>query len=446
MRDIVLMLAITAGIGSSFFSPYAGLLVWVWYAIMYPQDGAYGFSRSLPLNFVIAAVAAFSWLISRSERKFPAVNLTLVLVIMFLAWVTINSFFVPYPAWSWVYWDRVWKIYACGLLAMVLTTNKVKFQALMWVAVISLSYWGLRGGMFTLTTGGDYHVFGPPDSEIGDNNDFALAITSMLPLLYYVRIHTASPAIRMAVVAVLGFDVLTVLGTYSRGGFVALSVLVVAAWLRTRNKLIYPFAAVIMIVPILHFMPQSFFDRINSINDYQTDGSFQGRVMAWHVAYDVAVDDFPFGAGFYAPQLSPIFNHYFPGAATHAAHSIYFQVLGEHGFIGLGIYLMMIASAFLNLRSVIRTTSKSPELAWANDLARMMQLSMLAFCVGGASMSQAYYDLFTLNICLSAALRELTRKALAPTRDRGVAEARPVAMPRPYVPAMKYERGIDTSS
>ena len=443
MRDLVLLLAALAGIVPAFAYPYAGLLAWIWYAIMVPQEGAYGFSRSLPLNFIIAATTALAWLISRNERKFPGFSATLVLVVVFLAWITFNSFFAPFPAWSWPYWDRTWKIYASGLLAMIITTNRVRFQALIWVAVLSLSYWGVRGGVFTLLTGGQFHVYGPPNSQIGDNNDLSLAIVSMLPLLYYLRLHTTSSLMRSAIAAALGFNLLTVLGSYSRGDFVALSVLAVAAWLRTKNKLIYPLAAVIVLVPLINFMPQSFFTRMDTISNYQEDDSFQGRVMAWRVAYRVAVDDFPFGAGFYAPQLSPIFNHYFPGANDHAAHSIYFQVLGEHGFIGLGIYLLMIASAFLNLRSVIRMTTKSPELAWANDLARMMQLSMIAFCVGGAAVSQAYYDLFTLNICLSAALREHTRKALAPTRGRQAAQARQIAVSRPYAPAVKYGPGAD---
>jgi probable O-glycosylation ligase (exosortase A-associated) len=440
MHDAALLLTVLIGMLFSIAYPFAGLLLWLWYAIMFPQDGAYGLTRTLPLNFLIAGVAAFSWLASRRERKLPAFSATFALVVIFLCWMTFNSFFATIPSWSWPYWDRVWKIYASGILAMILVTNAVRFQALMWIVVVSLSYWGVRGGIFTILGGGQFRVFGPDSSEIADNNNFALVIVSMLPLLYYLRQHSGSTIVRMVLLAGLGLDLLTVLGSYSRGAVVSLAVLAIAAWLRTRTKLIYPVAAAIVLIPAVYFMPPSFFERMNTISSYQEDGSFEGRVSAWHVAIDVAVQDFPFGAGFYAPQLPQIFHRFMPDVEPHAAHSIYFQVLGEHGFIGLGIYLLMIASAFLNLRSVIRKTTKLPELAWANDLARMMQLSMLAFCVGGALLSVAYYDLFTLNICLSAALQEYVRKALARTPGKA-ADARSAAVRRPLVPAMQLGAG-----
>ena len=93
-------------------------------------------------------------------------------------------------------------------------------------------------------------------------------------------------------------------------------------------------------------MPEKFWNRMNTIQNTQPDASMHGRIVAWQVAYKYANDHFPFGAGFYAPQLASIFNSYFPMEETHAAHSIYFQVLGEQGYIGLTIYLMIIAGAF----------------------------------------------------------------------------------------------------
>ncbi len=442
MRDIILLLAIAAGIVTALPYPFVGLLLWAWFAVMFPNDNTYGFAQRLPWNLAIAVVALLAWFLSRRERKLPAVSLTMILVVVFLGWMTFNSFFAVDPGWSWPYWDRAWKIYLMALLAAVMATNRVRFHALIWTVVISLSYWGVRGGVFTLLTGGGNHVYGPNGSDISDNNNLALVVVMILPLLNYLRQNTASRFVRMGIIAALVLNVLTVLGSYSRGGVVALSVLAVAFWLRTKNKLVYPVVAVVAIIPILHFMPESFWQRMNTIQDYQTDGSFQDRVTAWMVAYHFAVDHFPFGAGFYAPQLQKVFDQYFPGVGAHAAHSIYFQVLGEHGFIGLAIFLLMIASAFLNLRAVMRLTAKVPEMKWANDLARMIQLSLLAFCVGGAALSLAYYDVFTLWICLSAALLEHTRKQLKVSRGHAAVTGRP-ALVRPYPVATRYGGGLD---
>jgi probable O-glycosylation ligase (exosortase A-associated) len=146
---------------------------------------------------------------------------------------------------------------------------------------------------------------------------------------------------------------------------------------------------------------------VNTIQAAQEDASFHGRVVAWQVAYKYATDHFPFGAGFYGPQLAPIFNSYFPMEDKHAAHSIYFQVLGEQGYIGFAIYLMIIGGVFWSSAHIMHAVRGRKQLAWAGNLALMLQLSFLAFCVGGAALSMAYYDLFIICACLLVPLSEL---------------------------------------
>ena len=162
-----------------------------------------------------------------------------------------------------------------------------------------------------------------------------------------------------------------------------------------------------------NFMPEKFWNRINTIQSAQEDTSFHGRLVAWQVAYKYANDHFPFGAGFYGPQLAQSFTRIFRRRRPHAAHSIYFQVLGEQGYIGLAIYLMIIAGAFWSSARIMRAARGREEFAWAGDLAMMIQMSLIAFCVGGAALSMAYYDLFIL--CVSPA-RSLERVGRAATR------------------------------
>jgi probable O-glycosylation ligase (exosortase A-associated) len=141
-------------------------------------------------------------------------------------------------------------------------------------------------------------------------------------------------------------------------------------------------------------MPDAYYDRMSTINDTDSDASFQGRVLAWKVAWSFATEHFPIGAGFDGPQQTVVFNHYIPGAAFHAAHSIYFEVLGDNGFIGLAIFITILALAFINCSKIRKATRGKPELQWARDLATMIQLSLVAYCVGGSALSLAYYDMF----------------------------------------------------
>jgi probable O-glycosylation ligase (exosortase A-associated) len=205
----------------------------------------------------------------------------------------------------------------------------------------------------------------------------------------------------------MALTLVSVVGSYSRGAIIALGALAIFGWLRGRRKILYLLLASAFLFGTLHFMPETFWNRMNTIQNAQEDASLHGRLVAWQVAYKYANDHFPFGAGFYGPQRAPLFHSYFPTEVAHAAHSIYFQVLGEHGYIGLAIYLMIIAGAFWSSASIIRAAGGREKLAWAGNLALMIQMSFIAFFVGGAALSMAYYDLFVLCVSLLAPLSEL---------------------------------------
>jgi putative inorganic carbon (hco3(-)) transporter len=409
MRAIALFLTLLVTMGYSFAYPYVGLMTWVWYALMSPQEAIYRFQQ-LPLNLVIAVFTLLAWFVSKEKKTAPG-GLAAVLFYVLFAWMTLSLLVGLEPQWSVTIWNRVWKICLMGLAVAMLTNTKVRFHGIMWITALSLGYWGVKAGIFTILTGGAFHALGPATNEIGDNNAFALAIVMVIPILSYLYLHSGNRSVRIALIGSIIMCILTVLGSYSRGGVIALAVVGFAFWLRTRQKLFYPLAAAVIIVPSLKFMPDTFWERVNSIGQYQTDASFLERVDAWTVAWKYASSHFPFGAGFYALQVPFIYHQYSPSGIAHAAHSIYFQVLGEHGFGGLLLYLLVIGATFVTYSGIVRRTKNDPELAWANDLARMLQLSLLAFCVGGAALSVAYYDLFIMLVFLSAALSRYTRAA-----------------------------------
>jgi O-antigen ligase len=130
------------------------------------------------------------------------------------------------------------------------------------------------------------------------------------------------------------------------------------------------------------------------------------------VAIDYASDHFPFGAGFSNLQLGKLYNSYSPGHAPHAAHSIYFEVLGDHGFVGLAMYLIIIAAAFLKCSRIMSLTKNEPERQWAYDLGIAIQGSLFVFCIAGAALSLAYYDLFVIDLAVLLPLWVIVRSAL----------------------------------
>jgi len=394
-------------------SPAAGAICWAWVSIMNPHRQVYGFALGLQFNLVIAIATLLGWMLS-AERKRWTPDFMPKLMLIFVLWMTFNSCFAAVPDWSWDYWDRTMRGLALVFLVFFIADRKARIHGFVWIIVMSLGYYSVKGGIFTILHGGQYIVFGPDASILGDNNHLALAVVMSLPLINYLRVHTRSRTIQFCLVAAVFLSIVMVLGSKSRGGAVALGVTLVVLWLGARHKIAYAVVGGALLLAAVSFMPDSYFSRLDTINEADQDTSFAGRVTAWKIAIAIAMDRFPFGAGFYAQQLPSVAYayHLTEGlpliGGAFAAHSIYFQVLGEHGFVGLVIYLAILVLALYNTMVISRQTRTTPEFRWAYDLSVMIRASLFGFYVGGAALSMAYFDGFFVLIALLSTVRELT--------------------------------------
>ena len=215
------------------------------------------------------------------------------------------------------------------------------------------------------------------------------------------------------VIAAMALLLAAIVGTYSRGGLLAMSAMLGFLWLKSRARIATGLVGAALVSATLLFMPAQYFERISTINNVQEDTSFQGRIDAWVVAWGVAKDHV-LGAGFDGPRQDKIWNQYRPGSESRASHSIYFMVLGEHGFIGLFLYLGICVLAWFNLSRVMKLTRDAPDYLWARDMAASLQVGMVGFLVGGAALPMAYYDGFLTIIAMTVPLRLLMDAKLAP--------------------------------
>ncbi len=408
MRDLILSASVLGLLPVILRYPACGVLTWAWFSLLSPHQQVYGFAQGQPFGLAIAIATLGGWLMSR-ERKRWTPDAVPWLMLAFFAWITFNSFFAPFPDWSWPLWNRTLRIFVYVFLVFILITNKARIHALIWVSVVAIGYFGVKGGAFTLLKGGSYIVYGPPDTILADNNQLALAVVMTIPLVNYLRLHTKARWLRLGLALTFALQVLMVFGSYSRGAVIALGVMLAMFWWRSDRKVLYGIIALAVVAGALSVMPDSFYERMATIQNASQDSSFHGRVVAWRVATLYALEHFPFGAGFSAAQLPPIFNHYFPDEEAHAAHSIYFEVLGDHGFPALALYVLILVLGLRNTMIVARQTRGRAGLRWAYDLARMLQVSLISFYVGGAALSVAYFDDFLALLAVASTLRQLTR-------------------------------------
>jgi probable O-glycosylation ligase (exosortase A-associated) len=412
MRDLVLLLALCGVVPLILRTPFVGILAWLWVAIMNPHREVHGALQNAQLNLYVAALTVIAFLASPRHKLAPP-NLLTVLLVVLGAWATLSTYFALDRAHADPLWERTIKTLVLGVAVAAVATTRARIQAVVWIVVVSLGYYALKGGGFVLLSGGGDHVFGPEKTMIEDNNAFGLALVVIMPLLNYLRLSSASVHIRRGMLVLMGFAVIAILGTYSRGALIALGAVVVAYAARSREGVAVLLAAGLATAALPALLPERWFDRMSSIQDYNEDDSFQGRVAAWKTSVNIAKARPLVGGGFIAVEQDWVVRAYSsPGSLKHglAAHSIYFEVLGELGFAGLAIYLAVVGAAVLNTFRVLAAARSRPDLAWASQLARMLQISILAFLAGGAALSMAYYDGVIVLFALTAALLQVVRR------------------------------------
>ena len=172
-------------------------------------------------------------------------------------------------------------------------------------------------------------------------------------------------------------------------------------------------ALVFTIFILIPFMPESWHNRMDSIATYEEDASAMGRINAWYAAFYLAKDRF-MGGGFDGINSLDIFQTYAPNPLNyHDAHSIYFEVLGDHGFVGLGLFLLMALLVWKMASGVIKDTEKREDLQDFNSLAKMLQVSLIAYLTGGLFLGLAYFDLYYILIVLVLLSRYLVDQQLS---------------------------------
>ena len=410
MRAIFLLVLFASILIRTIGAPQAGVLGWTWLTLMQPQRLVWGFFETFQFNMILALVTLLSWFFSR-EPKRPPLNFAIFLWLSFMAFITLTTIFALSPDAAWGRWDKTFKVMALGIFVATIMTNQLRIHALIWVIVLSLGYYGVKGGAFTLMTGAAGRVTGPESTGLGDNNNLALALCVLMPLINYLRLQSGHWLVRLGAAGAMGLNALAILGTYSRGGLIGLAITGGYLWWKSRQKVIIAFLAIIMAIPAIQIMPKDWTDRMQTIQTADQDASFQGRLAAWQFAINIAVARPLTGAGFNGSEDPAVFQHYNPGSVVVrwglAAHSLYFQLLGDHGFIGLGLYLGLVGITWIYAGRTRRRARSDPTLAWAADLGVMIQVALVSFMVVGAALSMAYYDMIFLLISISIALHEL---------------------------------------
>lgn len=409
MRDLALLGIVLGAMPFALRQTWIAVLLWTWISVMNPHKLAFGFAYNAPFAAMAAGAAMVSILFSRDRLKWSFTP-PVVVLILFVLWMCITTAFAFYPDLSWIQLNKVLKIQLMTLVAIAALRERKHIELFIWINALSIGFYGFKGGLFTISTGGASRVWGPPGGFIEGNNEIALAIVIAIPLMNYLRMVSTRQWIRVALLAVMVLSTVAAIGTQSRGALLALSAMGLVLWVRSDRKMVTGVVVAFVATSLIAFMPDSWEQRMSTIQNYQEDGSALGRINAWWMTFRLANDQF-FGGGYeiYTPQL---FARYAPYPDDlHVAHSIYFSVLGEHGYIGLLLFLLLWWLAFRTIGKIRKDARKQIETEWAYHLAAMCQVSLVGYAVGGAFLSLAYFDLpYNILVILVVTLRWLQER------------------------------------
>ncbi|MFN3543469.1 MAG: putative O-glycosylation ligase, exosortase A system-associated [Thiobacillus sp.] len=391
MRDLLVTGIVFGVLPFIFKRPWIGILLWCWLSYMNPHRQTWGFAYDMPFAMITAIVTISAFLFSRDRKEMIWTRET-VLLLFFVGWMLFTTFFAFYSDLAWGQWNKIWRIQLMIFLTAMMIKERQHLHWMIWVIALSLGYYGVKGGIFTIVHGGQFRVQGPTGTFFSGNNEMALVLAMLVPLIRYLHLQEPRKWVRLGLASAMVLSGIAAIGSQSRGGLVAMAAMGVFLWLKSRQKVAMG-VYILLAVGLVHvIMPQSWYDRMYTIKTYQEDPSALGRINAWHTAFNVAKARVT-GGGFEMFR-APTFREYAPEPfRVHDVHSIYFEVLGEHGFIGLAMFLLLAVFTWLRANQVIRECKNDPERKWAADLAAMIQVSLVGYGAGGAFLGMAYFDL-----------------------------------------------------
>jgi len=406
MRDLFVTLIVLGILPAVLFQPWIGVMLWSWIGYMNPHRLAYGFAVNFPFAMLIALFTLTGLLFSKEKKKIPWTRETIILS-FFIFWMLVTTFFAIHSDAAWEQFEKVIKIQVMTYITLMIMYSEKRLTYLVWIIALSLGFYGVKGGIFTIITGGGFHVQGPKGTFIGGNNEIGLALIMTIPLMRYLQLQAKYLYIRHGLTAAMLLTMVAVLGTQSRGALLGIAAMTFFMVMKSRKKFLFLIMIVAAAPIAFNFMPQSWHDRMGSIQTYEEDQSAMGRLDAWRFAFNRALERPLTGGGFEA----------FRGYTD--AHSIYFEVLGEHGFVGLALFLILGFMTWFTGSWIARKTKKVEDLRWCYDLATMLQVSLIGYAVSGAFLGLAYFDLFYHLVAMMVLTKVFVMKHLADNGGKG---------------------------
>lgn len=411
VRDIIIIGSIIATLPVCFARPFFGIAMWTIVALLNPHRFGWGPAFPAAEAVGIATLAGFVIFFPGMRRFFYR---DVWLLILLWIWFTITSLhntrmpeFMDFAGDTWFEWRLVSKVLLMALVTVAVVNTWERFRIFLYVVAGCFGFLVVKAVPFMILSGGTFRLYGPPGSMIADNNDFGLALNMTLPIFFFLAATEEHRRRKQLQIFVFIATIPAILFTYSRGALLGLVVLLFLMIIRLRQRFVLLPVIIVAALFAVYLTPQKWQYRMNfERKGAVLDDSALSRINSWTYSWRLA-NAYPLMGGGFEAFTPDLYRRYAPNPEdVHGPHSIYFGVLAEHGFIGLALYLSLIASVSLTLWKLRRHARiyKDQNLA---SYGAMLQFSILGFLVSGAFLGRAYFDYFFLLVGCTMILRRL---------------------------------------
>jgi probable O-glycosylation ligase (exosortase A-associated) len=423
VRTIFVFAILIPGVAAALMNRFAGLLLYLWFALFRPQEWMWFDVTRWRLSLILGILLVGPSIVM---GVFP--NLTHPLSLgglLFLVCALLGQINAFNPAVGWMWLDFFARLLIVSLLAVTLINTRRRYFLTLLVIACSFGFHAAKAGLAVVLGLGAVRFGEGAAGAFADNNGYAVGMAMIAPLLMCCGQNFDRRALRIGFYVAGVLCVFGVIGTFSRGGFLAITAGALVFAMLQRRRVLAILVLVILAVPVGYFIEisQGFSDRLQTIKTYEEvgDTSAIGRLHFWKVATDMA-KDYPLGVGLFNYQAA--YDTYDDSdgefGRARSVHSSHFQVLAETGFPGFAVWVTMFSWAlwvsFRIRRNAMRSETLTPdERRLFVSASTGLVASMVAFLVGGAFVAMALNDLTWISFALVAALDRLFRQAGAAT-------------------------------
>jgi len=420
MRDLIVVVILLGSIPICLLRPHIGILLWFWVTYFNPHRFTWDYAYNFPAAMLVAVPTMLGAVTAKKTLR-SLLTVESLLLMGLWGWFTLTYIHAQgIPLFTGNMLDakyemiHISKILLMTFVMIVVINSKERFRNVILVTAGSLGLLALKSSVFGLRTDGNSRVHGPPDSFLMENNAYGLALTMALPLLFFLVQDEPRKWARVLLRILFLASIGSILLTYSRGCLLGLVVIITAISLKSRHKVLGASLLVVTAVLVISFSPPAWIERMGNFAHGNLDGSADMRLVSWTVAWRVA-QEYPMGGSFDTVPNVDVYKRYQPrplpdNAPNSGPHSIYFQLLGDHGFLGLGLFLMLMGSCLWTLVHLRRAARRIPSAHWMIVYSQMIEISILAFMVSGAFLGVVYLDVIYEMVGLTIVLKMLYRK------------------------------------